>query len=77
MPELVSQTLPRSPLAGFIGGMPEPASQPRKRELVAGEVDEEMSAGDIIHVLQHLGFVNGQGLLLLDRGVRDYLVVRA
>jgi hypothetical protein len=33
-----------------------------------------MSAGDIIHVLQHLGFVNGLGLLLLDRGIRDYLV---
>ena len=63
-----------SPYPGLWGRMPEPASQLRKREPVAEEVDEEMTVGDVIHVLQHLGFVNGQGLLLLDRGVRDYLV---
>jgi hypothetical protein len=44
--------------------MSEAVSQPRKREPVAEEMHEEMTAGDIIHVLQHLGFVNGQALLL-------------
>jgi hypothetical protein len=55
---------PCDPLPGLLGRMPEAGSQPRKREPVAEEVHEEMTAGDIIHVLQHLGFVNGQGLLL-------------
>jgi hypothetical protein len=33
-----------------------------------------MTAGDMVHVLQYLGFVGGKGLIRLDRGVRDYLV---
>jgi hypothetical protein len=33
-----------------------------------------MYISDIVNVLQHLHFTNGQILLLLDRGVRDYIV---
>jgi hypothetical protein len=52
--------------------MPEPAGQPPKREPIRSP--DEMTAGDMVHVLQYLGFVGGKGLIRLDRGVRDYLV---
>jgi hypothetical protein len=39
-----------------------PASRASVRP-IPEELSDEMSAGDIIHALQHLGFVGGQGLI--------------
>ena len=51
--------------------MPEPAGQPRKREPIPDAIS---IAGDMVHVLQHLGFVGGQVSSVSIEVVRDYMV---
>ncbi len=39
------------------------------------ELTDDMTVGDLVHVLEHLRFPHGQAITLrIDRGVRDYLL---
>ncbi len=46
----------------------------RRRQPPIKNLHDEMTVTDVVAALQHVDFVNGFGLIRLDRHVRDFIV---